>query len=682
MEPLDPTVVNFAKALKRAETDVGDTYNRKGPSGEFGAYQFMPDTYKAYAKKYVGDENAPPTKENQNKIAYSFIKDKKTAGYNPAQIASMWNAGEGKPNAYKENWKGVNSHGVKYDTPAYAAKVSKYYEELKAQGGGTNTAEASVSQETPEPVKPPDAPIFESSPNDSPLEAGLKTAGNIPKSLFGFGKGVLNALNPLNTLKTLSQIPEAFQGAVEANGGVARAIGNTIGSIPGEAYKGLVPEGVRDVIKGDFAGAQKKFTEDPVGTVAPVVLAGVGGLEALKKGEIAKNEAAMGDYVKNIGDNVNKPIPQPKTTFQNASKVMDTGIQKTAGLITKPAEIVTGGISSAVKTFGRSVASQLTGMKPETITQILSDPKAFSRMAQEEATRGGLAGEVKGAIDTRLKDLSETGKGYQDIRNSTQTAQGTSFVKEVLAEKGLKVKGGKIVADSNSVTRNTSDLRAIQKFYNDWGNKKTFTPNEYLNMRSDLAELSKFDRITGMGKTRAAETIGKALYERANKDIRDTQIPELKAIDDVYSPETQFLKQVKKDYFNPDGTFKDGAPSKIANAANKVQLLGRLEQVIPGITKRIEILKAVEDIDAAMGNKVGTYTRGFLQGGSILTGNMPGIVATIITHPSNAVRILRAAGYTGAKAAPIINALKVIGGDVKIPSNAGLISAPARQLTP
>ncbi len=671
---LDPKVLNLAKSIKLAETGSGDTYKKKGGSGEFGAYQFMPDTYKTYAQKYLGDSNAQPTIENQNKIAYSFIKEKKDQGFNPSQIASMWNAGEKKPNAYKENWKGVNSHGVAYDTPAYALKVSEYYKKLNGNQPGD------VTHETPQPEiqKESGGPAFPSSPTDTPLQAGAKALGNTPGSIVNFGKGILHALNPLETLRKLMEIPGAYKEARDAGA----SIGDIAKELPGEAYKGLVPEGVRDVLKGDIAGAQKKFTEDPFGTVAPVVLAGVGGVKGLATKEALGNEAAMADYVKNIGENVNKPIPQSKTTFQNASKAIDTGISKTSGLITKPISAVTSKIGSGINSLTTSLASHITSLDPATIKQILSNPKEFSKIAQEQTSRGGLAGEVKSAIDTRLKDLSETGKGYDAIRNSTQVVQAPNFIADVLASKGLKLKNGKIIADTNSVTRNTADINALQKFYDNWGNKTTMTPNEFLNMRGDIAELSKFDKLTGMGKTRASEAIGKALYEKSNEKIRNTQLEELKALDNTYSPEVQFLKQVKKDYFNKDGTFKDNAPSKIANAGNKAELLKRLEAIAPGITKRIEILKAVEDIDSAMGRKVGTYTRGILQGGAILSGNMPAIIATIITHPTNAVKILRAAGYTAKSVGPIVNTLRIIGGDVKLPSNAGLISAPVNQLQP
>lgn len=131
METLDPTIVALAKAIKYSETGTGDTYTQKGASGEFGAYQFMPATYANYASKYLGSSVAKATKENQNRIVYSFIKSKKEQGFNPSQIASMWNAGEKKPDAYKQNWVGVNSQGVKYDTPGYVKKVSAYYQQFK-----------------------------------------------------------------------------------------------------------------------------------------------------------------------------------------------------------------------------------------------------------------------------------------------------------------------------------------------------------------------------------------------------------------------------------------------------------------------------------------------------------------------------------------------------------------------
>lgn len=148
---LDPQALAAAKALRKTETGTStDPYNAKGASGEFGAYQFMPSTYKSLAKKYLGDENAQPTVENQNKIAYSAAKAAKDSGQTPAQFASEWNSG--KADAYTQGLKGTNSKGVNYDVPAYVAKFSQHYNELKPQTAQASTLsdDASPSSATPE----------------------------------------------------------------------------------------------------------------------------------------------------------------------------------------------------------------------------------------------------------------------------------------------------------------------------------------------------------------------------------------------------------------------------------------------------------------------------------------------------------------------------------------------------
>jgi hypothetical protein len=165
---LDPQAYNLAKAIKRAETGGSkDPYRQKGASGEFGAYQFMPSTYKALAKQHLGDENAEPTVENQNKITYSEVKRLKDSGYSPAQIASYWNSG--KTDTYKSGGVGTNKMGVKYDVPAYVNKVSQYYNELKGQTAEASTITPEVSQEQPK-------------------KSFMEKAGGVLDSIFGGGK--------------------------------------------------------------------------------------------------------------------------------------------------------------------------------------------------------------------------------------------------------------------------------------------------------------------------------------------------------------------------------------------------------------------------------------------------------------------------------------------------------------
>lgn len=131
---LDPQVKALTKAIREVES--GGRFDAQGASGEKGGYQFMPGTWEKYSQEQ--GINVPldqATREQQTEVVYKKLKQWKDQGYNPGQIASMWNAGEGRPNAYAENWRGSTTtpdgRTVQYDTPAYAKKVHAAYQRLK-----------------------------------------------------------------------------------------------------------------------------------------------------------------------------------------------------------------------------------------------------------------------------------------------------------------------------------------------------------------------------------------------------------------------------------------------------------------------------------------------------------------------------------------------------------------------
>lgn len=106
---------SIANAIKQVES--GGNYNAKGASGEFGAYQFMPSTWKSWAQTYLGNANAPMTQQNQDTVALKHIQSLLDKGYNAQEIALIWNGGSPTIKS------GTNKYGVKYDTGAYARKV-------------------------------------------------------------------------------------------------------------------------------------------------------------------------------------------------------------------------------------------------------------------------------------------------------------------------------------------------------------------------------------------------------------------------------------------------------------------------------------------------------------------------------------------------------------------------------
>lgn len=91
-----------------------DCVDLKGASGEITCMQFMPTTYRAYAKETTG-RVLPATRTNAEYIASLKVEQLVRKGKTDSQIFLAWNAGE---NA-KKCGKGVNKQGVPYDSCKY-----------------------------------------------------------------------------------------------------------------------------------------------------------------------------------------------------------------------------------------------------------------------------------------------------------------------------------------------------------------------------------------------------------------------------------------------------------------------------------------------------------------------------------------------------------------------------------
>lgn len=127
---VDSGALNLTRAIALTESgsDGKPNYNATGQSGEKGAYQWMPGNFETSAKE-AGLNPGDFSPENQDKVAYFKIKQYKDQGYQPWEIASLWNSGD--PHNYT-NHSGVNSKGVAYDTPAYVKNVRENYTKVSA----------------------------------------------------------------------------------------------------------------------------------------------------------------------------------------------------------------------------------------------------------------------------------------------------------------------------------------------------------------------------------------------------------------------------------------------------------------------------------------------------------------------------------------------------------------------
>lgn len=377
-QQLDQHVVALAKAIRQHESG-----NRPvaGASGEGGRYQFMPDTWKSGAQKYLGDPNAPMTLENENTVAYSKIKEWKDAGYTPPQIASMWNSGS-------PNWEGkvgVNKYGVKYDTPSYVRNVYANYQKFKPQGQENQP----LPDQNTEPVQNEgilsrignfagDVVKGAVQPIAEVATTGLNLADAVGNLVSGDMEGVNKSLDQKRYVPFLGDVKSAFTGN-ESTGEAAKKVagyGLEIGS-------NLIPGG------GAVRGAEE--------------VAGILGKNAIKKtvGQIAKQtlkdsaQFALSGGANELGSQLEKG--------QNidGGKILESAA--VSGLI--PAGI------GATRLVGRGAGNVAVGLKNAISPDVEA---ALTKAIKPRANAFGFTQSLK----TALPDLQETAsKMGQKVEN-------------------------------------------------------------------------------------------------------------------------------------------------------------------------------------------------------------------------------------------------------------------------
>ena len=634
----DPDVIAFSKALIQHESGGNPTI--KGASKEYGLAQWIEPTWNAEATKYLGYVpkwgTAEMTPEIQKAVVASKVADLKNKGYNPAQIAAEHNSGS------KDGWEnkvGTNKYGVKYDVPAYVKTVTDLYHQMR-QESPIQTPQA--EQGTPSPY----GASFPSNPGtDTPLQSAGKVLGNIPSSALNFGKGILNVLNPVNTFNNIMGISSEIKQISDQNGGsVAAGLEAAAKELPGQLYKGFVPTGADALLNAGAAAiagndampylktAQQAIVEDPIGQIAPFLM---GARELASK---AGFEAQFDNFVK---------------------KGVET--------VTKPVKSVIGAVTSKAGETARYGVSQATGLNPETVKALIEDPQLYSKKVRESTNRTGVAEKVGKALDDLETSVSDTGSGYSSIRELPISIEvPRDVLMTALKEFKIDIVNGKVKTGAESLPLSTTDVSALQHFVDLYGREKVLTPNSLLNARSALSDLSKYDAA----KTGRLQTVARSL-RTAYDAVAKEKVPGLSELDAKYSPLKQQFEQLRKDYLkkeNGEYVFKDGAVTKIANLdkVGRENILGRLEELVPGISDDIKVLRVIEDIERANGLKVGTYARGVLLGGQLLTGNVIGsIVSALLTSPEIAVPLIRGYGFSKAQIAQILMNLRMMSGETK-----------------
>ena len=465
----DPVVAQQAKNLTKAifQTESGGDFTAKGKSNEYGAGQWIPETWKAHAKDVLGDENAPMTPSNQSVVAQGTIRKLIGQGKNAAQIAAIWNSGS------DEGWEnkiGTNKYGVKYDVPKYVKSVTDAYQTLKAGG-----------QVQPDPNNPSSIASTENanahrSAGEAPLE-GYSVGGflgNIAKSggevLSGIGQAITHPIDTLTGIgKTAIGAAELLVPGEQGYEENARAVGKFFA----DRYGGI------DKIKNSLYN-------DPVG-VALDLSTLLGGA-----GVLAKSGAEISDIAR--ASKLAKAGISPE--FAEIATAGNSALYPVARALSKASEVVdpfryagkaVKGVIGAGGKAASGAAGITTGSGREAVKSIYQAGKEGGDVLEQttQALRGKMSAE---------EVLQNTQKAVGDLRNQRQTeylGQFNKIVKDVskilpfdeiaetlkkqLDSYKIKIENGELDFRQSTLGDRAAQ-NTVREIYNDIYNWKDLTP--------------------------------------------------------------------------------------------------------------------------------------------------------------------------------------------------------------
>lgn len=294
---LDPNALILTKAIGLQENGGKVNYNALGDGGSSaGQYQWnngstslkqgqIPSNFATMASRH-GLDGTDFSPENQNRVAYTYIKGLLDSGMTPAQVASSWNAGRGEPNAYTGKFSnGSASTTSTFDVPGYVKGVQGYAQKLwnEQQNNPTQSTEPTLPQDN---AQPDNRSIFRKI--GDLLTGNTQAAGKlIGESLAAPGNAQSYSEVLSNWTNQIGQLQDKIKQTVDSGQDPSR-------------LQGVLKQALQNKPKlEDFTGdVINKTPEQVVGTLAG------SGLEALSGGLLSGGAEALASKELGIGGKI------------------------------------------------------------------------------------------------------------------------------------------------------------------------------------------------------------------------------------------------------------------------------------------------------------------------------------------------------------------------------------------
>ena len=647
-DQLDPQAMALTKAIRQVES--GGNFKARSKDGSFGAYQFLKPTWDNTARKYgVNAEWEKATPQQQNEVAYKQIKEWKDKGHNVGEIASMWNAGAGRPQAYLQGLKGTNSSGVNYNVANYAKKVATLYQGYKGQ------SQPQAQQEPIEPVEPiePTIPEQKQVIQTQGQPVSVRKDRTQPTLVGGILREVIKA-----PLKAALSVARPFVDPFGKKGGLSV---NT-------KYLGNVGDYGTEIEKSSKNLSNKYKAGDISLGRAALGGAGAGALQAMDAASFVPVGGVAGSAVK--GTLKEALIPTLKTAAKESAirgGVIGTGYDVSSQLASgekyNPVQTLAAGTIGTVADFGLSYGL------PKTV----AGTKSF---AKNNLTKTGRDAKLTRKVEEELRNVENN---YAKLRKNQK------FSKDANTETRKRIIASGVLDDATDTTGTINTDNAIKKYRDAsglTGNEGIVRENlerlgEKVNLKSVEKELTDSVYASGLegAELRTAlnnvkkEISGYRLRADANGDvpltfIHDTKIGTTSGINFMTPPEVKAYKKA----------LASGLRSTVEN--NSQFNVKEVNQELSPLFKDIEYLESLNG-RKVKGGKLGKYASqitGNIVGGAVggAIGGFPGsAIGTVVGGEagsslmgSSLSKVLRG---PGAKELPVSKVLQKAAATAKSP---------------